>query len=132
MAGLHVRSALVTGANRGIGLGLVRHLLGLPNPPKWVFAACRDPEGQRAQVRPGWDAAGCAGDGGTGQQVGEEKGLAKGWSCSRALAAQGQWQLVRAGTTEPVRREHGSQSRVLGARRCRDGAGATWALPGKG
>ncbi|XP_075290200.1 C-signal-like [Opisthocomus hoazin] len=49
MAGLHVRSALVTGANRGIGLGLVRHLLGLPNPPKWVFAACRDPEGQRAQ-----------------------------------------------------------------------------------
>ncbi|KFR09938.1 C-factor, partial [Opisthocomus hoazin] len=75
MGELRVCSVLVTGANRGIGLGLVQHLLGLPNPPKWVFAACRDPEGQRAQVRPGWDAAGCAGDGGTGQHVGEEKGV---------------------------------------------------------
>ncbi|KAM9183092.1 C-signal-like [Mergus octosetaceus] len=49
MGELHVRSVLVTGANRGIGLGLVQHLLGLPNPPEWVFAACRDPKGQRAQ-----------------------------------------------------------------------------------
>uniref|UniRef100_A0A8C3GN61 C-factor-like n=1 Tax=Cairina moschata TaxID=8855 RepID=A0A8C3GN61_CAIMO len=49
MGGLRVRSVLVTGANRGIGLGLVQHLLGLPNPPEWVFAACRDPKGQRAQ-----------------------------------------------------------------------------------
>ncbi|KAM6324759.1 C-signal-like isoform 2-T2 [Podargus strigoides] len=49
MGELHVRSVLVTGANRGIGLGLVRHFLGLPSPPKWVFAACRDPKGQRAQ-----------------------------------------------------------------------------------
>ncbi|XP_035192502.1 estradiol 17-beta-dehydrogenase 2-like isoform X4 [Oxyura jamaicensis] len=49
MGELHVRSVLVTGANRGIGLGFVRHLLGLPNPPEWVFAACRDPKGQRAQ-----------------------------------------------------------------------------------
>ncbi|XP_035192503.1 C-factor-like isoform X1 [Oxyura jamaicensis] len=49
MGGLRVRSVLVTGANRGIGLGFVRHLLGLPNPPEWVFAACRDPKGQRAQ-----------------------------------------------------------------------------------
>ncbi|KFZ61953.1 hypothetical protein N338_04696, partial [Podiceps cristatus] len=49
MAGLWVCSLLVTGANRGIGLGLVRQFLGLPNPPKWVFAACRDPKGQRAQ-----------------------------------------------------------------------------------
>lgn len=51
MGELRVCSVLVTGANRGIGLGLVRHLLGLPNPPEWVFAACRDPKGQRAQVR---------------------------------------------------------------------------------
>ncbi|XP_009289111.1 PREDICTED: uncharacterized oxidoreductase C663.06c [Aptenodytes forsteri] len=50
MAGLQVRSLLVTGANRGIGLGLVRQLLGMPNPPEWVFAACRDPKGERAQV----------------------------------------------------------------------------------
>nr|XP_047911403.1 C-factor-like isoform X1 [Anser cygnoides] len=49
MGELRVRSVLVTGANRGIGLGFVRHLLGLPNPPEWVFAACRDPKGQRAQ-----------------------------------------------------------------------------------
>ncbi|XP_050760125.1 C-factor-like [Gymnogyps californianus] len=49
MGELCVRSVLVTGANRGIGLGLVRQFLGMPNPPEWVFAACRDPKGQRAQ-----------------------------------------------------------------------------------
>ncbi|XP_074737728.1 C-signal-like [Strix uralensis] len=49
MAGLQVCSVLVSGANQGIGLGLVRHFLGMPNPPKWVFAACQDPKGQRAQ-----------------------------------------------------------------------------------
>lgn len=49
MGELRVRSVLVTGANRGIGLGLVQHLLALPNPPEWVFAGCRDPKGQRAQ-----------------------------------------------------------------------------------
>ncbi|XP_054057158.1 C-factor-like [Rissa tridactyla] len=50
MAGLRIRSVLVTGANRGIGLGLVQHLLELPEPPQWVFAGCRDPKGQRAQA----------------------------------------------------------------------------------
>ncbi|XP_066050703.1 C-signal-like [Chamaea fasciata] len=49
MAGLHVRSLLVTGANRGIGLGLVQHFLRMPKPPQWIFATCRDPKGQRAQ-----------------------------------------------------------------------------------
>ncbi|XP_017939050.2 uncharacterized protein LOC103753931 [Manacus vitellinus] len=49
MGELCVRSVLVTGANRGIGLGLIQHLLGLPKPPQWVFATCRDPKGQRAQ-----------------------------------------------------------------------------------
>ncbi|XP_027759874.1 uncharacterized protein LOC114068159 [Empidonax traillii] len=49
MAGLRVHSLLVTGANRGIGLGLVQHFLKMPNPPQWVFAGCRDPKGQRAQ-----------------------------------------------------------------------------------
>ncbi|XP_050167215.1 C-factor-like [Myiozetetes cayanensis] len=49
MAGLRVRSLLVTGANRGIGLGLVQHFLKMPSPPQWVFAGCRDPKGQRAQ-----------------------------------------------------------------------------------
>ncbi|XP_074865009.1 C-signal-like [Carettochelys insculpta] len=45
MAGLNVRSILVTGANRGIGLELVKQLLGNSNPPAWVFGTCRDPAG---------------------------------------------------------------------------------------
>uniref|UniRef100_A0A8C3LKA5 Uncharacterized protein n=1 Tax=Chrysolophus pictus TaxID=9089 RepID=A0A8C3LKA5_CHRPC len=49
MGELCIRSVLVTGANRGIGLGFVQHLLALPNPPEWIFATCRDPKGQRAQ-----------------------------------------------------------------------------------
>ncbi|NXV04428.1 DHB2 dehydrogenase, partial [Cettia cetti] len=49
MAGLHVRSVLVTGANRGIGLGLIQHFLRMPKPPQWIFAGCRDPKGQRAK-----------------------------------------------------------------------------------
>ncbi|XP_062448960.1 C-signal-like [Rhea pennata] len=49
MARLSVRSTLVTGANRGIGLGTVKQLLQTPNQPEWVFAACRDPKGERAQ-----------------------------------------------------------------------------------
>ncbi|NXG51407.1 GSFK dehydrogenase, partial [Psilopogon haemacephalus] len=44
-----LQSVLVSGANRGIGLGLVQHLLAMPSPPKWVFAGCREPKGQRAQ-----------------------------------------------------------------------------------
>ncbi|CAM5150000.1 unnamed protein product [Eretmochelys imbricata] len=49
MAGFNVRSVLVTGANRGIGLGLAKQFLGKSNPPEWVFATCRDPEGAQAQ-----------------------------------------------------------------------------------
>ncbi|KAM6409123.1 C-signal-like [Rhynochetos jubatus] len=49
MGELRIRSVLVTGANRGIGLEFIRQFLGLPNPPQWVFAGCRDPKGQRAQ-----------------------------------------------------------------------------------
>ncbi|TFJ95994.1 MFS transporter [Platysternon megacephalum] len=43
------KSVLVTGANRGIGLELVKQLVRKPNPPGWIFATCRDPEGARAQ-----------------------------------------------------------------------------------
>uniref|UniRef100_A0A8C5X4C1 C-factor-like n=1 Tax=Malurus cyaneus samueli TaxID=2593467 RepID=A0A8C5X4C1_9PASS len=49
MGELRVRSVLVTGANRGIGLGFVQHFLKMPKPPQWIFATCRDPKGQRAQ-----------------------------------------------------------------------------------
>jgi len=37
-------SALVTGANRGIGLGFVRQLLALSPPLKNIIATCRTPD----------------------------------------------------------------------------------------
>ncbi|XP_074872831.1 C-signal-like [Carettochelys insculpta] len=49
MAGLNLRGVLVTGANQGIGLGLIKQLLRNWNPPEWVFATCRDPVGERMQ-----------------------------------------------------------------------------------
>uniref|UniRef100_A0A8U7M960 Uncharacterized protein n=1 Tax=Corvus moneduloides TaxID=1196302 RepID=A0A8U7M960_CORMO len=52
MGELCVHSVLVTGANRGLGLGFVQHFLRMPKQPQWIFATCRDPKGQRAQVRP--------------------------------------------------------------------------------
>uniref|UniRef100_A0A8C5SYL3 C-factor n=1 Tax=Laticauda laticaudata TaxID=8630 RepID=A0A8C5SYL3_LATLA len=40
---------LVTGSNRGIGLGLVKRFLELPYPPKWVFATTLDLEGNETE-----------------------------------------------------------------------------------
>ncbi|XP_063169284.1 C-signal-like [Candoia aspera] len=50
MAGLGARSVLVTGANCGIGLELVRQLAAKPDPLQWIFACSREPGGQRGQV----------------------------------------------------------------------------------
>lgn len=41
-------SILITGCNRGLGLGLVKQLLDLNKPIKHIFATCRNPD--KAQV----------------------------------------------------------------------------------
>ena len=41
---MDVDSVLVTGANRGIGLEMVKQFLGQTNKPKYLFAACRSPD----------------------------------------------------------------------------------------
>uniref|UniRef100_A0A8B9SRU7 C-factor n=1 Tax=Anas platyrhynchos TaxID=8839 RepID=A0A8B9SRU7_ANAPL len=52
MAALRARTVLLTGSNRGIGLELVKQLLGGPRPPAWIFATCRDPEGPPGSESP--------------------------------------------------------------------------------
>ena len=42
---------LVTGANRGIGLALVKQLGETPGVEGHIYACCRDPQGPGAQVR---------------------------------------------------------------------------------
>ncbi|XP_043498286.1 C-factor isoform X1 [Polistes fuscatus] len=37
-----MKSILITGCNRGLGLGLVKHLVQLSKPPENIFATCRD------------------------------------------------------------------------------------------
>lgn len=44
-----MNSILITGCNRGLGLGMVRTLVKLPQPPKHIFATCRDSD--KATVR---------------------------------------------------------------------------------
>lgn len=40
-----MKSILITGCSRGLGLGLVKTLVRLPNPPQHLFATCRDVRG---------------------------------------------------------------------------------------
>lgn len=44
-----MKSILITGCNRGIGLGLVRYLTEQSNSLKHIIATCRNP--QNAKVR---------------------------------------------------------------------------------
>ncbi|KAH8281335.1 hypothetical protein KR018_010067 [Drosophila ironensis] len=37
-----MNSILITGCNRGLGLGLVKALVGLPQPPQHLFTTCRN------------------------------------------------------------------------------------------
>ncbi|XP_025833810.1 uncharacterized protein LOC108739852 [Agrilus planipennis] len=39
-----IKSILITGSNRGLGLGLVKQLLSIPNPPDKIIATCRNLE----------------------------------------------------------------------------------------
>ena len=40
---MNVKSVLITGASRGIGLAFVKQYLNLQQSPDHVFATCRDP-----------------------------------------------------------------------------------------
>ncbi|XP_070616422.1 C-signal-like [Erythrolamprus reginae] len=44
------RNILVTGSNRGIGLGLVKELVKLNPPPGHIFATCRNPTGPESKA----------------------------------------------------------------------------------
>ena len=39
-----MNSILISGCNRGLGLGLVRSLLKIESPPEFIFATCRNIE----------------------------------------------------------------------------------------
>ncbi|XP_053195214.1 uncharacterized protein LOC128379563 [Scomber japonicus] len=49
MAALPV-NVLITGANRGLGLEMVKQMVEAPCPVRKLFACCRDPHGPRAEA----------------------------------------------------------------------------------
>lgn len=44
-------NVLITGANRGLGLEMVKQMVEGKIPVRKMFACCRDPDGPRAEVR---------------------------------------------------------------------------------
>ena len=48
MSSLVCSSVFITGSNRGLGLGFVKHLLNLPVVPKHIFATCRSLKAESA------------------------------------------------------------------------------------
>ncbi|XP_048371296.1 short chain dehydrogenase gsfK-like [Sphaerodactylus townsendi] len=51
MEDFRIESVLVTGSDRGIGLGLVLEFMKLPHPPQLIFATCRNLESPEGKVR---------------------------------------------------------------------------------
>lgn len=49
--GLQPKNVLITGANRGLGLELVKQFLRLPSPPKTLLATCRSPENAKVSIQ---------------------------------------------------------------------------------
>ncbi|MEE6512366.1 hypothetical protein FKM82_019318 [Ascaphus truei] len=49
MSTVTIHSVLVTGSNRGIGYEFVQQFLKSQNPPRKIFATCRDPAGEQSQ-----------------------------------------------------------------------------------
>ncbi|XP_030646805.1 uncharacterized protein LOC115826991 [Chanos chanos] len=49
MAAIKACNILITGANRGLGLEMVRQLVEIPYPNRQIFACCRDPDGPKSK-----------------------------------------------------------------------------------
>ncbi|KAF3700072.1 Carbonyl reductase [NADPH] 1 [Channa argus] len=47
----HSISILITGANRGLGLEMVKQMIETAQPVKNLFACCRDPDGPKSEVK---------------------------------------------------------------------------------
>ena len=48
---VRARTIVITGANRGLGLEMVRQLVSSDTPPQHLFAACRDPDAATVRIK---------------------------------------------------------------------------------